>query len=170
MAWILRAAASSSGVGAGFSQLLWDFSSLLSEGMVEWVTSTRLDVLPVINFKRKKINTKQQESDFKCKTFMMKISLLKFCFYHKLEKIYSIIIQSQNVSYFANYKHQIIFLLMNSYCRTFLKVTSPIAISKCSSKHEPRGFHTPKPDSVHSLKELHKILSISVSQSDIFIK
>lgn len=69
----------------------------------------------------------------------------------KSEKIYCIITQSQNVSYFANSKHQIM---------------SPTVISKYSSKHEPRGFDTLKSDSVHSLKELHKILSTSVSQSD----
>lgn len=102
---------------------------------------------------------------------MTKTSLLKFCYYR--DKI------GQNIQWNytkseCNYsKYQIIeflFLYMDSYHSAFFKIKSPSVISKYLSKHEQTGFDTLKPDSEYSLKELHKILSVSVSQSDHFIK
>lgn len=67
-------------------------------------------------------------------------------------------------NYCANSKYQIVeFLLLftDSYCSALFKIRSPNVISKYPFKHEPTGFDTLKPDSEYSLKEFHKILSLS---------
>lgn len=117
----------------------------------------------------------QKQSGFCIKvSFMKKISLLKFCSYHnKIRQNILCNCTKSECNHYANSKYQIIeFLLLftDSYCSTFFKIKSPNVISKYPPKHEPTGFDTLKRDSEYSLKELHKILSASISQSDHFIK